>query len=783
MVSSESAYISVTQLRDRYLILGLAGLIAASLFVLVANRSFVRPITSLAKASDRLANNDFDFHLPTHRKDELGVLTSSFDRMRSAVQNHRNDLLKEVQDRRAAEEGAVLAHDQALDASKAKSQFLATMSHEIRTPINGVLGMSELLLHTALSDKQRRLAEAARSSGESLLGIVNDILDFSKIEAGKLELQEVPFVRDLVEDLGQAFAQSAHAKGVELVCSIPADTHTALLPDTVRLRQILTNLVGNAIKFTEKGEVALRVTTERQENQIVRIDFAVSDTGIGIDEGAQKRIFDAFSQADGSTTTRYGGTGLGLAISQQLVELMDGELSLNSTPGQGSTFRFAINLLGRSVSPAQESIAEDRLRNSRILIVDDNVSNREIREDQLDAWNVDHDVACDAEEALRWLRQASTPGERPFDIALLDRQMPTMDGIDLAIAINAEPGIHPLDLVMLSSLDGDDGSRSPEANIRVTLTKPVRHFELRNCLLSLLTDKPSADVDAVRPSGPKSVAGFGARVLVAEDNLVNQQMARGCLELLGCESVLANDGLEALTQIEKNKFDAVLMDCRMPNMDGFAATAEIRNRENATQTAPVPIIALTANAMVGDRERCLNAGMNDYLTKPFTLEQLREVLVRSLPVGFHDSVVEISAPAAQTSPFVDARRSSSAGETSGQSVLDSRALDNIRALDRRSDKHVLERVIDLYLESSRELVDRLSHAVENGDASEIEDVCHTLKTASARVGASNLTAICKKLEQIARENQIPDSGLHVHELETEYERVCQALFREKVDAA
>jgi signal transduction histidine kinase/chemotaxis response regulator CheB len=650
------------------------------------------------------------------------------------------------------------AKEAAEAANRAKSRFLANMSHEIRTPINGVLGMAELLLKTDLTARQRGLAETVYRSGESLLRVINDILDFSKIEAGKLELDDAPFdLRQLVEDLGEILAVDAHRKGLELVCMVPSGTAVRLRGDGGRLRQILTNLLSNAIKFTEVGEVVLRVQVAPPVDGAVTVNCEVHDTGPGIPAEAHERIFEAFSQADSSTTRRYGGTGLGLSISRQLARLMGGDLTLESEVGKGALFRLTTRMR------CCEAVAETRdllgrLARVSVLVVDDNHTNRELICHHLQSWAIEHDSVAGGEEALGRLRQAHAEG-RPFTLALLDYHMPGMDGLAVARSVRSDPRIRDTGLVMLSSASGDGGEADWRgAGIRSYLTKPIRQSSLYDCLLGTLSDTtiPLHIGPAAAPLAEET-RRFAARVLVVEDNPVNQQVAAGMLESLGCEVWVADNGRAALESLEAQPCDLILMDCQMPVMDGFEATAEVRRLECLRgQGRPLPVVALTANALEGDRERCLAAGMSDYLAKPFTARSLADILARW-----------VSGPAAEPE--------SPAADTPDLAALDPAALDAVRALQRPGAPDLVARVVTLYLQNSERLVSDLQAAVDRGDAPVVRMAAHSLKSSSANVGAAYLSGLCKDLEGQAREGRLEGAAGAALAIARELRRVAAAL--------
>jgi two-component system sensor histidine kinase/response regulator len=738
-------------------------------------RSIADPVAKLINAAQKVsASQNYTLRIAHQRTDELGTLIDSFNDMLAQIEgrgaaltHHRDELERQVSVRTEQLEKAKNAAEA---ASRAKSAFLATMSHEIRTPMNGVLGMTEMLLSTSLTETQRNYTKLVKRSGEHLLVIINDILDFSKIEAGKLTVEYINFnLWDLLDDIHTVYTPQAGAKGIALHFDIANDIPVAICGDPNRLRQIMANLLGNAIKFTEHGRIIAKVRVAGEDSQAVTLRFEVHDTGIGISRDARSRIFEAFSQADDSTTRKFGGTGLGLAISKQLVELMGGAIGVDNALSQGSVFWFTVSFDKRRVDPDAPGAPQHKIEGLRVLIVDHQHSSRVGLERHLAAWHVASDSAASADEALERLAAAARAGH-PYDAAIVDMELEQTSALLLAASIKADQTTRATRVLVLSPerLAADPVQRR-EAGVAYQLIKPARAADLFACLATRPRGA-TAPAPQFVPAPPLPRASSRARprrVLLAEDNPVNVEVAKAMLESLGLDAHCARNGEQALQAVRGGDYDAVLMDCQMPVMDGFAATAAIRRDETEAGRARVlPIIAITANALQGDREACLAAGMDDYLSKPFTQQELAAVIGRWVALPLVATVHHDDAPPRLPPESIAVIQ---------REVINRVALDNIRALSQERGDALVQKVIAAYVDDTPQHLNTLRDAIAGLDTASVRKVAHSLKSASANVGAQQLAQLCKEMEHLGRADTTEGADVILTDMEQEFQAVRHSL--------
>lgn len=770
---------SILRTRKLLLSLGIIGLIVGCLASLLLARRITRPVAELVKSADLISNGKYDHPIQITTQDEIGYLGHRFTSMQQTLKSQialltstNEKLQAEIAVRERKEKELRMAKKAAEAANIAKSHFLANISHETRTPLNGVLGMTELLMETTdLTDRQHMLSNNIYRSGKSLLGIINEILDFSTIETGKLKLMSTNFnLIHAIEAAVDSFALGTEEKGIGLACRIDHDVPEIVHSDEKRLGQILTNLLSNALKFTEQGEVVVYVRLIEQNDEEANLQFEVADTGIGIKPEDIIEIFGPFSQVDESHTRRYGGTGLGLSIARELVELMGGTIQVESEPGKGSVFRFSASFKKQTILAAADGPLESELSEYlKILIIDDNITSRSILKYYLGSLNIAYQEVDNITQAQTILLQNAA--NDPFQVVILGLSIPDTETIEMVSNFESDLTLTGTKLILLAPISLNEEYKRQLPECYNYLTKPLRRSQLHECLVSLRKDSPIKDLPSKH--NYQTVCGVPPanryRILLVEDNPINLTVSQDMLENLGYIVEVASNGQEAVEAVDSRHYDLITMDCQMPEMDGYEATRVIREKEriSGTDTASTPIVAVTSHALDGDRKRCLDAGMNDYLSKPFEMKQLAEMMRRWLP----DKVLSRNDNMARD--FFSLNSMEDEEET-----IDQKTLEAIRSLQVKDGSDLLTKVIQVYFTDAPKQLDTLRHAVAKNNANDIKTAARKLISSSSNLGALKLSGLCKELESAVEDKPAPSRTDVLSRIETEYQNVQDALTSE-----
>jgi signal transduction histidine kinase/CheY-like chemotaxis protein/HPt (histidine-containing phosphotransfer) domain-containing protein len=754
-----------------------------SIILYLALSSWLRRLSTLSRASASISRGEFGTQISDRHNDEIGRLAQSFETMRLALQQRdqqlrafNESLQSQVKERTHDLEVALAAAE---DANRAKSLFLANMSHELRTPLNGVIGMVDLLLATEPSAQQRRYCDIAKSSAHSLLELINDILDFSKIEAGKLELESEDFnLHEVVEGVTQLLGERSEKKKLELVCSVGKDVPQIVGGDETRLRQVILNLASNAIKFTQSGSVVISVEARERTDAGIVLKFSVHDTGIGIPKDRLTRLFKSFSQIDASTTRRFGGTGLGLAISQRIVEMMGGQIGVESEEGKGSTFWFTARF--KSYISAASTLRDAHIdpRGLRALVVDDNHTSRTILHEQLASWLLRPDVAENGKAARQMLHEAAAAGD-PYRFVILDMHIPADDSFALATQIKDSALLRDIILISLSAMsDPMRPARNARQGFSACLTKPTLPSQLYNAIIgSLVADQVAPDTtEAEAPPMIQSARLAGVKLLVAEDNEINRFVASELVTQLGASPTMVVNGKEALQAALAGEYDAILMDCQMPEMDGFEATRRIREAETSGDAAGHrKIIALTANAIKGDRELCLGAGMDGYVSKPIEPDELVSAILTVLTPERRQHIERGAQPKENSAKPSAGTETPLAVEP--QIVPSASPPLNLESLEKRclGNRKIAARALSKFDSVVTQDITALVGAIGARDSIAVAASAHKIKGAAANVSAEDLSRIAAELETLARADQLDQTQKCVDRLQAEMNRVREFL--------